>query len=62
MNSDTSEEFSIEEYDIKDMENEGSAIKTSKIIGDGVQKQFDCNNVIPTSIEEEKCGSPMHIR
>ena len=63
VNNDTCEEFSIEEYDInKDTKNEVSANETSNIMGDGHNKELDSNKVTPTSMQEEKPRSPMHIR
>ena len=60
--NETSEEFSIEEYDInKDTDNEDSVNETTKTMEDAENTELDCNKVTPT-MHEEKSGSPMHIR
>ena len=64
LNKESCEEFSIEEYDInKDTDNEGNGNETSKISGGQPNNnEIDCNVATPISREENKSGSPMHIK
>ena len=64
VNNDSCKEFSIKKYNVnKDIDNEGNANETSKIMGSQANNNvIDSNVVTPISSQEKKLGSPMHIR
>ena len=64
LNKESCEEFSIEEYDInKNTDNEGNDKEISMITGGQPNNNdIECNVATPIAREENKSGSPMHIK
>ena len=64
VNSDSCEEFSIEEYDVNnDTNNEANANETLKIMGSQPNNNVTYSNVVtPISSQEKKSESHIHIR